>query len=178
MACIVAIIDNGKIWMGGDSAGIAGQSLTPRKDPKVYIVDDFIFGFTTSFRMGQILGYRFKSPKHDTGVSIEEYLNTSFIDHIRELFKDCGYAHISNNTEQGGTFLVGYQGRLFRIESDYQVGENLHPYDAIGCGAEIALGSLYSTSGDPESRIKIALGAAETFCTGVRQPFLIKHLEK
>ena len=38
MTCIVGLLDaNGDIYMGGDSAGVGGLSLTIRKDPKVFI---------------------------------------------------------------------------------------------------------------------------------------------
>lgn len=35
--------------------------------------------------------------------------------------------------------------RLFRIDSDYQVGECADGYDAIGCGDEVAKGRLTTT---------------------------------
>jgi len=57
MTCIVGLIDkeSKKIYMGGDSAGVANYSLSVRKDPKVFKRYGFIFGFTSSFRMGQLL---------------------------------------------------------------------------------------------------------------------------
>ena len=58
MTCIVAVTDGKKIVMGGDSAGVSGYSLTIRKDKKVFKRKDesgteWLFGFTTSFRMGE-----------------------------------------------------------------------------------------------------------------------------
>ena len=50
---------------------------------------------------------------------------------------------------RGGSFLVAYQGRLFSIQSDYQVCETNRGFHAIGCGADYALGSLASTAGQP-----------------------------
>jgi len=43
--------------------------------------------------------------------------------------------------EAGGTFLVGYRGRLFRVDSDYQVGESVNNYCAVGCGADLVRAS-------------------------------------
>lgn len=176
MTCIVAIAENDCVWMGCDSAGISGYFLTVRRDPKIYSVDDFLFGFTDSFRMGQLLGYKFIPPLHIEELTIEEYMNTEFIDAVRATLKDGGYAKIDNNVERGGNFLVGYRGRIFQIEGDYQVGENILPFDAVGCGAEIALGALSTTrylKGDmsPECRLTLALEAAESFSAGVRGPF-------
>ena len=35
MTCIVGVVDGNRIIMGGDSAGVAGIDLGPRKDVKV-----------------------------------------------------------------------------------------------------------------------------------------------
>jgi len=36
MTAICAVVHDDKVWMGGDSAGVAGYSLIPRSDPKVF----------------------------------------------------------------------------------------------------------------------------------------------
>jgi hypothetical protein len=56
MTCIVGIVENGKVYMGGDAAGVNGYSVRVRKDPKLFKVGEFLFGYTSSFRMGQLLG--------------------------------------------------------------------------------------------------------------------------
>lgn len=52
MTCIVGIVDNGKVYMGADSLGVGGLSKRVRKDPKLFRVGEFVFGYTSSFRMG------------------------------------------------------------------------------------------------------------------------------
>jgi ATP-dependent protease HslVU (ClpYQ) peptidase subunit len=64
MTCIVGVNHNGNIYIGGDSAGVAGLQLQIRSDEKVFLTGDFIMGFTTSFRMGQLLRYAFSPPEH------------------------------------------------------------------------------------------------------------------
>ena len=59
MTIIVGLVTKAGVLMGADSAGVCGYELTIRKDKKIYQVDDFLFGYTTSFRMGQLLGYSF-----------------------------------------------------------------------------------------------------------------------
>jgi ATP-dependent protease HslVU (ClpYQ) peptidase subunit len=176
MTCIIGLIDNDKVYMGGDSAGIAGYDLTIRADPKVFVNGSFLIGYTSSFRMGQLLRFKFKPPYHKPEICIEEYMMTDFIDAVRQCFKDNGYTEINNNRETAGTFLVGYKGRLFTVDSDYQVGESLNKFDAVGCGGSYALGSLNSTIGEPEERIKKALETAEKFSAGVRGPFVIENV--
>jgi len=174
MTCIVGIAENGKVYIGGDSAGVAvsNLSLAVRADKKVFRNGPFVMGFTSSFRMGQLLHHAFSPPKRHPDTDIEKYMVVDFINAVRNCLKNGGYAEKSNEVEYGGTFLVGYEGRLFRIGSDYQVGESVDCYDAVGCGEDIALGSLYSSTGKkPIERLRLALEASERRSAGVRGPF-------
>ena len=179
MTIIVGLIDEESktIYMGGDSAGVAHYSLQKRKDPKVFINGEFIIGYTSSFRMGQLLRFKLNPPTRKIGMDVYEYMCTDFIDAVRECFKEGGYTEIENNVEAGGTFLVGYAGRLFEVESDFQVAERLIDYTACGCGIDLALGSLHSTAYithiTPERRVLLALKAAAEFSVGVSDPFVI-----
>jgi ATP-dependent protease HslVU (ClpYQ) peptidase subunit len=173
MTCIVGIAHNGKVYIGGDSAGVGGSyELSVRADRKVFRNGDFIMGFTSSFRMGQLLAQALTPPKRYPEDDVYKFMVTNFVDAVRTCLKAGGYAEKHNDAERGGTFLVGYAGRLFSIYGDYQVGENADGYAACGCGEQIALGSLHSTEGQPpERRIDAALRAAERFSGGVRAPF-------
>ena len=50
MTCIVGVAHKGAVYIGGDSAAVAGWALTCRADHKVFKNGDFVMGFTTSFR--------------------------------------------------------------------------------------------------------------------------------
>ena len=177
MTCIVGLVSDGKVYIGGDSAGVAGWQLTIRKDVKVFRNGDFLIGGTSSFRMLQLLHYAFTPPAYEPGTDLEKYMAVDFVNALRQCFKDGGYAEKKNEQEEGGIFLVGFQGRLFYIGSDYQVGEPLCGYEAVGCGAEVAIGSLYATPAlSPRKRIEGALKAAEAHNAGVRSPFVIEEL--
>lgn len=174
MTCIIGIIERGAILMGADSAGVGGYSLTIRADQKVFINGPFVMGFTTSFRMGQLLRYKFNPPPHPPGMDDHEFMVKHFVEAVRTCLKDGGFAEKKNEQESGGTFLVGYHGRLFRIESDYQVAESVHGYESCGCGDDIAKGALHVTPRlTAKRRILAALHAAEQFSAGVRGPFSV-----
>jgi ATP-dependent protease HslVU (ClpYQ) peptidase subunit len=163
--------------MGCDSLGASGWDMRIRRDRKIYRNGDSIFGFTTSFRMGQILGLRFKPPKRPVEKEVYKYMVTDFVDALRVSMKEAGYAKKENEVESAGRFLVGYEGRLFNIGPDYDVGENESGYDAVGCGESFALGAMYSNSKlNPRERIRQALAAAEAFSCGVRGPFHIESV--
>ena len=102
---------------------------------------------------------------------------TTFIDAVRDRLKDGGYAEVNNNTEHGGQFLVGYAGHLYRVATDFQVGESRDTFDAVGCGASYALGAMEVSRAisDPVKRLKHALRVAEHFSIGVRRPIIVKH---
>ncbi len=174
MTCVVGLVHEEVVYIGADSAGVSGWDLTLRADSKVFRNDGYLMGFTTSFRMGQILHHSFDPPAQGEDTEISKHMATVFVDSVRTILKAGGFAKKDNEVETGGIFLVGYRGRLFEIESDYQVGEPLDEYAAIGCGAQIAHGSLYSTIGQaPDARVMLALQAAEHFSNGVRGPFKI-----
>ncbi len=180
MTCIVGLVDNSGVYIGGDSAGVGGDlSYSVRADRKVFRNGDCLMGFTASFRMGQLLAFKLEPPKRHPDTDVYRYMVTDFIDKVRDCLKSGGYASRDKETEIGGTFLVAYSGRLFTIFDDYQVGENINGMASVGCGSDIALGSLYSTasSTDPVARINTALQAAEAFSAGVRAPFFIEKLE-
>ncbi len=177
MTCIVGLADGGSVYIGGDSAGVdKSMGLSVRADRKVFRNGDFVMGFTTSFRMGQLLAHSFKPPKRYPDTDVYAYMVNEFVDAVRECLKKGGYAKKEAEAELGGTFLVGYAGRLFEIFDDYQVGDPVSGFSAVGCGGDIAIGSLYSTEGDAKSRVMKALHAAEQFSGGVRAPFHIEVL--
>ena len=174
MTCVVGYADalTNKVWIGADSiaGGEDGWHVQTRRTPKVFSVatrgGELLFGFTTSWRMGQIL---------ETAVE-------SFVEATRAAMKRGGFAQVKDAREEGGDFLLGVRGLLFRVASDFQVTESAFAYDAIGGGAREALGAFYALAASdpmeavnlpPEVRIGIALQAAQEFNGGVRGPFTI-----
>ena len=177
MTCIVGIAAAGKVTMGGDSAGVGDYDLTLRADRKVFANDGYLVGFTSSFRMGQLLQYALKPPHPEAGADLMRFMATEFVDAVRDCLKAGGYASRNNEAEAGGHFLVGYRGRLFRVEGDYQVGESVYGFDAVGCGQNAALGSLHATPKlEPRRRVALALEIAEKCSAGVRAPFHVLGL--
>lgn len=174
MTCIVGLEHDGDVYIGGDSAGVGGYSLSVRSDSKVFRNGPFAMGFTSSFRMGQLLRYKFSPPEQLPSEDDDKFLVTRFMDAVRQCLKDGGYAETNNGVEKGGVFLFGYRGRLYRVNSDFQVGRNVLPYDAVGCGQDVALGAMgASTIPAPEARIQQALRISEQHSAGVRGPFSV-----
>lgn len=176
MTCIVGVVEAGRVTIGGDSAGSNGWTVTGRADSKVFTVGPYLLGFTSSFRMGQLLRYRLDVPAPDTW-DVDRWMATTFVDAVRATLKAGGWSTEHSGQEHGGSFLVGIGGRLYRIEGDYQAGVASRGYDAVGSGAEVALGALHATQGQPaDRRVTTALAAAAELTPFVRAPFTVETL--
>ncbi|MEM8961752.1 MAG: hypothetical protein AAGD38_09750 [Acidobacteriota bacterium] len=185
MTCIVGVIDGASVVLGADSAGTMGHRLQIRTDKKVFRQGPYQVGFTTSFRMGQILRYHTELPHPpENEAELEPFMVKEVVTAVRHTFAEQGFAKIGRFTDQnvteegqelGGAFLVGVSGQLFEIQSDFQVARLETPYAAIGHGAPIALGALHALTSSahltPHERARRALEAAETYSSSVRRPF-------
>lgn len=130
--------------------------------------------------MGQLLHYNLIPPAPpENSTNLERFMVVEFVEQVRKTLIDGGLAKKEDNVEQGGQFLVGVQGRLFKICDDFQVAESLDPYMAAGCGEDFILGSFHTTDGlgfEPRERVRLALEAATYFSGGVSEPFNIERL--
>lgn len=180
MTAIVGVQHGGRVYIGGDSAGVAGTTITSRADTKVFTVGRYLIGFTWSFRMGQLLRYSLKAPAPKG--NLDRFMATTFTDAVRDCWDKGGFLLNQSGREEGGAFLVGVDGVLYSFESDHQVCRSLDGYMALGCGDKFALGSLYSTRvterDRPRWRVRQALEAATHHSTGVCGPFTIRAERK
>lgn len=176
MTCIVGLKHDGKVYIGGDSAGVNvdALSLTVRADTKVFTLGPYVMGFAGSFRMGQLLHHTLK-PTPPPTTRVERHMVATFIPEVQACLKRGKWLLKNDGQSEGGFFLVGVAGRLFGIECDFQVGEARDEYMAIGCGDDLALGSLHGSRGKPpRTRIRSALEAAAYHSAGVTGPFKIE----
>lgn len=175
MTAIAGLAQGGRVWLGGDSAGVDGWQLACRRTPKVFRNGPYLVGYTTSFRMGQVLEHSFRPPAPPRRPGhLQRFLVVEWVDTLRSALKAAGWATAKDGQENGGVFLVGVRGRLFYIASDFAVLEPTDGYDAVGIGDQLARGALYATRGQrPDRRIRLALLAAQRHSGGVRGPFTI-----
>ena len=183
MTCIVGIIDrkNKEIIVGGDSAGVSGIDIAKRRDTKVFIKDNrFLIGFTSSFRMGQILHYSdLYVPEQEECEDELAFMIKKFVPAVITLFEKHNWGQkYTSGDARGGTFIVGYKDKMFQVMDDFQVEESYKCYTACGCGESYALGSFFSSTHLTQAeRVAEALRCAEEFSGGVSSPFVIKKLK-
>lgn len=180
MTCIVGIEHEGGVTIGADSASSNGYSIDVNANRKLFRTGEFLVGFTSSWRMGQLLQYAMHPPSLDTW-DVDRFMATTFVDRVRDTLKAGGFATLEKSAESGGTFLVGVAGRLYSVYDDYQVAHTTRGYAATGSGQAFAMGCLYQTRAYPahtvEQRCRAALSAAAELNPHVRPPFHIDTLE-
>jgi hypothetical protein len=140
--------------MGGDSAAVIPEnlSLSIRNDKKVFKNGEYIIGCTTSFRMIDLLKYKLHVNKQKDRINDMRFMATTFIDSVIECFAQNGFGKRSDNDDyEGGSFLVGYRGKLYNVGDDFQVGRSACGYNAVGCGSEICLQGKGSSKKDSRS---------------------------
>lgn len=181
MTCIVGIAQDNVVTIGGDSAGVGGYSIQLRADTKVFRTANYVMGFTTSFRMGQLLRYGElpPAPTAEESWDLDRFMATTFVDAVRKTLSSGGFLKTNSGVEEGGTFLVGVRGALYEVHGDFQVARTLDGYGAVGCGEDLALGALHATAGTDltaRERVETALLAAEHHSAGVAGPFAFEVL--
>lgn len=182
MTCIVAVKGgSGSVWLGADTVGANDWQVTPRADSKIVTItgDDaeIVCGYTTSFRMGQILRHHVKLPPK-WNKELDDWLVVDVIEAIREAFANHGWDRKEDKGEQwGGSFIMVSAGRIFTVQDDFQLAESRRSYDALGCGQYNAMGALYATEGQSaKARVETALNAAAELNPFVRGPFEIVEI--
>lgn len=186
MTCIIGYVDEKEtVWMYSDSLGYSEEgSQSTRTNPKLFFLNNqFLVGFAGSFRAGQVMQYMFTPPKFLQSMDEMEYMVTLFLPALKKVLEKEG----AMKSEDGeafnlSMFLIGFRGRLFQIESDFQCGEDSYPYAAIGAGDGVARGALFgllhgSGCRDPQELLVRAMLAAQEFTVGVRGPYVLEKLE-
>lgn len=182
MTCIVGLASMGSVYIAADSLGSGNGAKQEYKTPKLAKLEVFEkkdlsltkinigIGYTSSYRMGDILRYAFTPPPIEVGEDENEYLVKDFIPELIKCFEEQSFAKVKDGSKSGGNFLVGLRGRLFVVQDDFSILEPSLNFAAIGSGQEFALGSLYAymkISLDPVEKVHAAVDAAIEFSTTV-----------
>lgn len=183
MTCIIGFTDkeNGVSWIGGDSLASNEYIKEVEMSPKVFRNDVFnnvLIGGTTSFRHLNLLKYSDKlfdevdwHKKEDID---HKFMVTKFIPRVIDLFRDCVVSEPDIN--RGSAFIVATPKRVFKIQHDYSVLVPEEGLCAVGCGSDVAMGSLFTMKNldiSPQEKIIKALEVSEQICCGVQRPFRI-----
>jgi len=179
ITCIVGIVENGVVYIGGDSAGIDKEhNITIIAQDKVNRRNGLLIGFSGQFRASQIVLYSAEIPNpknHD--LTPEQYMCGLLVPEIQKTLKMNGSIKTKNDQEMmGADFLFGFNGKLFGLQNDFGVIDALDDHLAIGRGSDYAFGALhvlFNEDINPEEKLFKALEASEYYNGGVKKPFIV-----
>ena len=176
MSCVAAVVKDDIVWMGADSAASDGEDIVVLQNPKIFRNGPLLVGAVGSLRMTQLLQHRLEVPHAKAADDIMRYLTVDLMDAARKAFMAGGYSVNHEDPGSGGIFLVGFQGRIFRVENDLQVFERKGGYEAIGCGSPYALAALAALPAmHATDRLRTALAISASFAAHVRPPYMIMN---
>jgi hypothetical protein len=162
--------------MGSDRAGSDGWSIGNVEAPKVFANGPLLIGYTTSFRMGQLLQHALVPPTQTLTWDVDRWVAVDLMNAVRETYDANGWDETDSGKHVGGNFLLAVSGRCYEIQSNYSFIRTVTGEYAIGSGEMFALGSLHSTrGGDPRQRVLAALEAAAERSPSVAGPFDVRE---
>lgn len=136
MTCIVGVEVGNKVVITGDVQGSGGNSKIFHTQPKVFEKSGIIFGYTTSYRFGQIIEHSIdKGFLPSSSEDVYPWLVKEFVPHCKKVLAESGY-------DGGGVCLIGIKGQLWRLEGNFAVLRSVKGFDAVGSGSEYALGAM------------------------------------
>ena len=187
MSVVVAIKENGKVYIGADSQVTRGGTRTTLKNENNYKIWRVIGA--PNCLMAQVGNLRDANVVRLMPDLVTEYniyrnhISFDFVvkkvvpDIVDEL-TNCGYLKDGKNTDfLDSSFLFAYKDQLYMINTDRAVIE-IEDYVAIGSGADQAIGSLLSTEGQsPKERIVKAIKSSAASDIYVDYPIILSDTE-
>lgn len=161
------------VHMIGDACGSSDVIRLPRNESKVFLQkpNNLLMGYAGSFRIGQIARHSLKKiAKRSKDQDLNNWMCNAFVSALRKVLKN---NDITDN-EIDSVFLVGIEGKLFTINQDFHVSENIYPYVAIGSTDVFAYGALramHRAGHSGKECVEAAIEAAAEFSGSVMPPF-------
>jgi hypothetical protein len=180
MTCIVGVADPGKgAVLGADTLGGDSSSWVQVASPKLYRPLPWLaYGFTTSWRFGQVLGHELNVlqwPPPARGQDALDWVVRSLVPAMRDALNG-GFAKKENEQEEGGTAVLAVGDRVFGLNEDYAVLEYQSGVATCGSGGLVArVAAAVARDLDPTlppaDLAGLALRHAELTNPWVRGPF-------
>lgn len=156
MTCIIAHTDGVSSFIAGDKLGSNGFTKTVQTEPKVFekefikLHDDGLsrtkevmaLGYTTSFRMGQLLNYNLNLPEQDASQTFSQYLVLKVIPIIRQMFKEEWGARDASQDVGGGQFIILHNHTIYEVQEDFSVLQPKTRITAVGSGTYHAIAAM------------------------------------
>ena len=188
MSVVVAIKENGKIYLGADSQVTKGGTRTTLKNENNYKIWRVIgaphcmMAQVGSFRDANVIRLM-RDLVTDYNI-YREHISFDFIVKkvVPDIVSELAHYNFLKDGEKteilDSSFLFAYKDQLWFINQDKSVIE-VEDYVAMGSGADQAIGSLLSTEGQgPKERIVKAIKSSATADIYVDYPIILTDTEE
>lgn len=185
MTCIVGVEYKNTVLIGGDIQGTGGNNKVIHTQPKVFNKSGVVFGYTSSYRFGQLIEHALEEPiVPDNITDIYRWLTSVLVPKLHISMKSGWY--VDGDSPEGGNCLIGVKNQLWELQEDWSVLRSVRGYMAVGSGCEYALGSMLTSmeSLNLKTRehyveaVKRAVYAAGTFSPSVGTDCTVMSTDK
>lgn len=181
MTIIAGIERDGRVHMVGDSCMTLAWSECVLTQPKVFLVDGIAMGVAGSARFGCVMQTCLSlaaRPTELTGFRLAMWVANK----VRAVTIEAGLVLDRNaSTNDTASLLLGLGGELWHVDAGFAPSRMVCGYNAMGNGADVALGALHVASASkawlPMRILHEAALAAADHCPGVRPPFCFVSTE-
>lgn len=181
MTCIVGLVHEGEVWMGGDRCVTWGSSGRQAADtqPKIARIGNMLIGAAGESNASDLVFWTESLSTFDGG-DAKKYLLRQVVPWLRSVAEDKGRMEVRDGRKiLPWCLLFGIGGRLFDCDDGGDVCEPTPGYWSLGLGGHTAVGSLHTTARTrlaPRRRLYLALKAASDLTDSVGPPFDIVRL--
>ncbi|MFC6662920.1 hypothetical protein [Deinococcus multiflagellatus] len=171
MTVIAAVVHEGTVHMGADSM-VIGDRPVMQAHPKVLRLGPLLIGVSGAMRILDLLEFGLDLPEPGRTERPDRYVRWTVGRAVRQLVQEGTHVDTRHGREDAAfEALIGFEGALYLLGSDFAVTRVATPYEAIGSGQRAALGALYATDTlAPVARLEVALAAAVQFDENCRPP--------
>lgn len=159
MTTIVAVEDETGVTLGWDSLTTAGNSQYSTQRSKVVVNGEVVFAVAGAVSVANVLEFMHVPPVDRADP--RRWAVRVLMPAVRAALAGAGMLEQRSGTSMmPNVLMVVVAGRLFDIGPDFSVDARAARFEAIGSGAQFALGALHAAAGSPAERVRAALRAA------------------
>lgn len=171
MTCIAVVRDsvNNKIWIAGDRGVSDESTINICSSPKVWKKEGYLFGYAGSMD-GDRVKHLFVPPTFEGRGNVDAFMYSKFLKSLRKFYEEWW---VDTSSSSDFSMIICTRGKIYEHNSaDMSLTQYEQDYLSIGSGADLALGSLYSTQKqkDARKRAVLAVNAAITHSVSCKGP--------
>lgn len=156
MTTIVGLVAD-KMYMGSDSRGTYGYERLPMQCQKIFRGDKFLMGGSGNYGFVQhVFRQNFSAGSYTPEVFIGEIV----IPFLLKMAETGLYKVQENENNTESSLMIMMDRRIFGIFTNLTFAEQ-GKLECIGSGAHFARGSMETSSGKPEDRVRKAIQVAK-----------------